>query len=128
MRLEIFIQWMVAIGVIGFLLGSVWQLRGRPVSLLTAQAPAPSPMDRLALAITWVGIVFAAVGGLAGRLLRRSALLDIHVPLLYAVVAGVVLIAAPLAVLRRRSRCPTCRRRIVPEDHCPYCEAGDGSE
>lgn len=128
MRLEVLLQLLLAIGCAGFLLGSLWQLRGRPSSLLTADAPAPSRMDRLALSITWVGIAFAVVSGGAGRLLRRSALLDIHVPLVYAGLAAVVLVAVPLALARRRSRCRICGRPIVPEDDCPYCEIGDVPE
>ena len=128
MRLEILLQVLLAIGGAGFLLGSLWQLRGRPGSLLTADTFAPSRMDRLALSITWAGIAFAVASAGAGRLLRGSALLDVHVPLVYAALAGVVLIAAPLALLRRRSRCPVCDRPIVPEDDCPYCESGDVPE
>ena len=37
-------------------------------------------------------------------------------------------IAVPLALVRRRSRCPICGRPIVPEDDCPYCESGDVTE
>ena len=129
MRLESLLQLLLAIGGAGFLLGSLWQLRGRPGSLLTADTSAPSRIDRLALSITWVGIAFAGVSIGAARLLRGSALLDVHVPLVYAALAGVVLIAAPLALLRQRSRCQICGRRIVPEeDDCPYCESGDVPE
>jgi hypothetical protein len=128
MRLEILLQLLLAIGGAGFLFGSLWQLRGRPGSLLTADTSAPSRMDRAAVAVTWVGIAFAAVSGAAGRWLRGSALLDDHVPLLYAALVAVVLIAAPIALLRRRSRCQRCGRQVVPEDECPYCEGADVSE
>ena len=128
MRLEILLHLMLAIGGAGFLVGSLWQLRGRQGSLFAADTFAPSRMDRMAVAITWVGIAFAVVSATAVRWLRRSALLDAHVPLLYAGLVVVVLIAAPLILLRRRSRCQTCGRPIVPEDECPYCEVGDVPE
>jgi hypothetical protein len=100
MLLETVLIVMIWIGGAAFLIGSILQLRGRPMSIFSATDPTTSRLDRLGVALTWLGIAFALPAVSAFRRLQRSPGLAARVPLGYVILGAAVLGIGTLVVLR----------------------------